>query len=150
MTPRYFEDFRPGDSFAYGDEPVTRESIMEFARAYDPEPFHLDEARARESIFGGLIASGLHVAALWRRMNVAAFPDIANEGSPGWDEVRWLAPVRPGDRLTVNSRVLETRLLKSRPGIGLVRFFHSITDQEGAARMSITANLFVRCRPAEG
>ena len=149
MTPCYFEDFRPGDSFAYGDELVTRDSIVEFARTYDPEPFHLDEAAARASIFGGLIASGLQVAALWRRMNVAAFPGVANEGSPGWDEVRWLAPVRPGDRLTVTSRVLETRPLKSRPGIGLVRFLHSITDQEGAARMTITANLFVRCRLAE-
>lgn len=149
MTPRYFEDFRPGDSFAYGDELVTRESIIAFARDYDPEPYHLDEDAARDSIFGGLIASGLQVAALWRRMNVAAFPGVANEGSPGWDEVRWLAPVRPGDRLTVTTRVLETRPLNSRPGIGLVRFFHSITDQEGAARMTITANLFVRCRAAE-
>jgi acyl dehydratase len=148
MTPCYFEDFRPGDAFAYGDELVTREAIIEFARAFDPEPFHLDEAAARASIFGGLIASGLHVAALWRRMNVAAFPGLANEGSPGWDEVRWLAPVRPGDRLTVTSRCLETRLLKSRPGLGLVRFFHGVTDHAGGARMTITANLFLRCRPA--
>jgi acyl dehydratase len=148
MIPRYFEDFQPGDSFDYGDELVTREDIVDFARVFDPEPFHIDEAAANDSMFGGLVASGLHVAALWRRMNVAAFPGIAMAGSPGWDEVRWLAPVRPGDRLTVTSRCVETRPLNSRPGLGLVRFFHRIDGRDGAARMTIAAVVFLRRRPA--
>jgi acyl dehydratase len=150
MSPRYFEDFKPGDRFDYGDELVTREDIIAFGRAFDPEPFHTDEAAAKDSMFGGLIASGLHVAALWRRMNVAAFPGIAMGGSPGWDEVRWVAPVRPGDRLSVASECLETRPLKSRPEMGLVRFFHRILGQDGAVRMTHVAIVFVRKRPTEG
>jgi len=147
MTYRYLEDFATGDTWSYGNHLMTTEEILEFARKYDPERFHVDPAAAKQTIFGGLIASGLHVAALLRKMNQARFPDLKGQGSPGWDEVRWLKPVYPGDRLSVHSEVIETRPSKSRPTLGLIKTRHEVRKADGTPAMSAIATILVDRRP---
>ena len=144
---RWFEDFVVGELMEYGQVEVTEELILSFGRDYDPEPYHTDTEAAKNSIFGGLIASGLQVAALSRRMNVEAFPNLSSEGSPGWEEVRWRKPVRPGDILHTRTRVIETRPLSSRPELGLARFEHAVVDAEGEEKMTAIATVFYRRRP---
>ena len=95
---RWFEDFAAGQTYVFGAWEMTVESMLDFARVYDPEPFHLDDAKARELGWGGLIASGLQVLAIWRRLSKEGFPNCATVISPGWDDIRWLQPVRAGDR----------------------------------------------------
>ena len=148
---RWFEDFALGQVFDYGAIAVTAEKIIEFAREYDPEPFHTDRAKA-EKLFGSLIASGVQTAAWWRRMNFDAFAGIGADqtsvASPGWDEIRWKTPVKPGDVLSCRSTVAELRSLKSRPDIGVVRFANAMRNQHGEIRMTHSASVFLRKRPA--
>jgi acyl dehydratase len=148
---RWFDDFALGQVFDYGRVVVTAEKILEFAREYDPEPFHTDAAKAAP-LFGGLIASGVQVAAWWRRMNFDAFAgigaDATSVASPGWDEIRWKKPVKPGDILSCRSTVNDLRLLKSRPGIGHVRFANAMRNQDGDIRMTHFASVFLKRRPA--
>ena len=128
----YFEDFEPGRAFALDPRRVTREEIVAFAAEFDPEPFHLDEEAAARSLLGGLSASGWHVCALVMRMMVDGFlGQAASEGSPGIDEIRWLAPVRPGDTLEGEALVLDARPSRSRPAIGIVRFRNTIRGDAG-------------------
>lgn len=148
FSKRWFEDFVEGETLEYGHVTVTADAIMDFGRAYDPEPYHTDPEAAKASLFGELIASGLHVAALSRRMNVEAFPNLASEGSPGWDEVRWLNPVRVGDTVRTRTTVVETRALKSRPEHGLVKFRHEVVDAADEVKMAAIAVVFYRRRPA--
>ena len=117
-----FEDFTPGRVFDLGTTLVDPDEMVAFARRYDPQPFHVDEQAGKRSIFGGLAASGWFTVALWMR----AYADVVlnnstSLGSPGGEEIRWPAPVFPGDELVASMEVLETRLSKSRPGVGLVR-----------------------------
>ena len=117
-----FEDFTPGRVFDLGTTVVDRDEMIEFARRFDPQPFHVDEEAARRSIFGGLAASGWFTVALWMR----AYADgVLNKaislGSPGGEEISWPAPVFAGDVLVASMEVLEARLSRSRPGVGLVR-----------------------------
>jgi acyl dehydratase len=101
MALKYFEDFEGGVGYQLGSRPVTAEEIIDFARQFDPLPFHTDPEAAKDSAFGGLIASGWHVGSMYMRLFVDGFlSGIANRGSPGLDEVRFLVPVRPGDILT--------------------------------------------------
>ena len=117
----YFEDLTVGEEHAFGRYEVTREEIVDFASSYDPQPFHLDEEAARESFFGGLVASGWHTASMTMRLIVDEFlADAASIGSPGVDELRWREPVRPGDVLTARATVLEKDPEGSRHG-GLAR-----------------------------
>ncbi|KOV80405.1 acyl dehydratase [Nocardia sp. NRRL S-836] len=105
-----------------GEVTVDRDDMVDFARRFDPQPFHLDEDAGRDSIFGGLSASGWYTASLWMRAYVdKVLTGSTGQGSPGVDELRWLAPVFPGDVLTFEVEVLDARLSKSRPGLGLVR-----------------------------
>ena len=107
---RWFEDYRVGEIAEFGDHLVTEAEIVEFATRYDPQPFHVDAQAAKQSIYGGLIASGWMTASCAMRMLVDHYiSPIASMGSPGMDEVRWLAPVRPGDRLRMRVTVLESR-----------------------------------------
>jgi acyl dehydratase len=123
MTFRYFEDFAPGDSIALGPYPVTAAEIVEFAEQFDPAPFHLSEAAARDSLVGGLCASGWHCCAMAMRMMCDAFLlDSTGQGAPGIECVRWRAPVRPGDTLTGNAFILDAKPSRSRPEIGFVKF----------------------------
>lgn len=121
MTYRYhWEDFSAGAQFEFGQATLTREAIVDFARQFDPQPFHLDEEAGRASLFGGLCASGWHTCALSMRMMVDGYlKDSASLGSPGIDELRWLKPVFPGDTLHMRMTVLQSRTMSSRPGVGL-------------------------------
>jgi acyl dehydratase len=117
----YFEDIAVGDTAAYGDYEVTTEEIVEFAEQYDPQPFHLDEAAAKESIFGELVASGWHTASISMRLYADGMQlDRAGMGARGVDELRWHRPLRPGDHLRVETEVLETRKSESDPKRGYV------------------------------
>lgn len=129
---RYFEDFVPGTTVEFGSVSVTAEQIIAFGREYDPQPFHVDEERARDSAFGGLIASGWQTAALFMRMFVdTVLSDAASMGSPGIDELRWLRPVRPGDTLSGRATVLEATPSKRREDRGTVRSSCELVNQNG-------------------
>lgn len=119
---RYYEDVEVGDTHEFGDYQVTKEEIIEFAQAYDPQPFHLDEESARDSFFGELVASGWHTASICMRLLVDHhLSERASAGARGVDELRWHQPVRPGDTLSVRTEVLGKRSSQSRSEIGHVR-----------------------------
>ena len=112
-------------------------SIVEFARQFDPQPFHLDDAAARGTQAGGLIASGWQTASLLMRMNCNAFVlRMASQGAPGLEELNWVKPVRPGDRLRARRTTLSARVSRSRPEIGLVEFRIEVLNQDGATVMT--------------
>lgn len=118
----YWEDFPVGAVRDFGGRTLSKEDIVRFAREYDPQPFHVDEEAAKRSVFGGLIASGWQTCGLAMRMMCDAYLlDAASAGSPGVESIRWVLPVRPGDTLRVRLTVLESRVLQSKPHIGLVR-----------------------------
>ncbi|WP_142804353.1 MULTISPECIES: MaoC family dehydratase [Tepidiphilus] len=143
----YWEDFVPGSVQEVGGVEVTKEAIIEFARQYDPQPFHVDEEAARQSPYGGLIASGWHTCALAMRMICDAFMlEAASVGSPGIDNLRWLKPVRPGDVLRVRLTVLEARPLASKPGIGLVRHRWEVLNQNDEVVMEMEGAVMFRRR----
>jgi acyl dehydratase len=148
MDPRdrWFEDYREGETIAFGDRTVTAEEIIAFAREYDPQSFHLSEEGGRATPYGGLIASGWHTAALTMRMLVDHVLTRHGLGSPGLDELRWLAPVRPGDRLRWRVTVLETRRSRSKPDRGIVRQRVEAFNQRGEQVLLWTAAGLVRCR----
>ena len=150
MPGRYFEEFPVGAVFEAGSVTVSAEEIVEFAARYDPQPSHVDEDAARASIYGGLIASGWHTAALMMRLVVdSIMADTAALGSPGVDELRWLLPVRPGDTLSVRMTVADARVSRSKPDRGLVQGRFEVTNQDGALVMSLLALMFVlRRQPA--
>ena len=149
MSLLYFEDFPTGEIREYGDRLVTAEQIVEFARDFDPQPFHLDEEAGRETQAGGLIASGWHTAAMLMRMNCDEFIlNCASQGAPGTDEVNWLKPVRPGDRLRVRRTTLGARPSRSRPQTGLVEMLFEVLNQNGETVMTQKGALFIGRRPA--
>lgn len=116
-----YEDLPAGRIIPLGEVIVDRDDMVDFARRFDPQPFHLDEEAGRNSIFGGLSASGWYTASLWMRRYVdTVLANSTSQGSPGVKELLWLAPVLPGDRLTFQVEVLTARLSKSRPTLGLV------------------------------
>ncbi|MFT3792248.1 MAG: MaoC family dehydratase [Rudaea sp.] len=144
---RFFEDFAVGEVFEFGDRVVDETEIVEFARKYDPQPFHTDPVAALDSSFGGLCASGWHTAAVVMRMFVDEFIAPASAmGSPGVDELRWVRPVRPGDRLRVSLRVLETRRSNSKPDRGILKLRYDTLNQHGEIVMSITSRAMLRSR----
>jgi len=118
----YWEDFPVGAVREFGGRTLSKDDIIRFAREYDPQPFHVDEETARKTVFGGLIASGWQTCGLAMRMMCDAYLlEAASAGSPGVESIRWVLPVRPGDTLRVRLTVLESRVLQSKPHIGLVR-----------------------------
>lgn len=138
LKQRYFEDYRVGEVFEFGDELVTEQEIVEFASRYDPQPFHVDPAAATVSSFGGLIASGWMTAGIMMRMLVEHFISReAGMGSPGIDELRWLRPVRPGDRLRTRVTILETRRSSSKPDRGMVLTLDEVLNQDGDVVMTL-------------
>jgi len=146
----YWEDFAPGSVAEYGPRQVTREEIIAFAAEFDPQSFHLDEDAARSSMFGGLAASGWHSCSLLMRIIADGFViDSSSMGSPGVDEVKWRAPVRPADRLRVRATVLESRPSHSRREMGLVKFLFEMFNQADVAVMSLRmTSMFGRRMPA--
>lgn len=151
MELLHFEDFPPGEVKIYGDRLVTAEEIIAFARLYDPQPFHVDEEAAKHSQVGELIASGWHTGVILMRMNCDEFLlRTASEGAPGCDEVKWLKPVRPGDRLKVRRTILSGRVSKSRPQIGIVELQCEVMNQDDAVVTTVRFSLFIRRRNLEG
>ncbi|MFM2043622.1 MAG: hypothetical protein RLY86_2198 [Pseudomonadota bacterium] len=143
----YLEDIVPGAVVEVGHYPVTEGEVVEFARRYDPQPFHLDAEAGRRTHFGGLVASGWHTAAMMMRMVVDQVLSLETSlGSPGVDELRWLKPVRPGDVLSVRVTVLDVRRSRSRPEMGSVRQRVEVLDQTGEVVMSMIALGMVRAR----
>jgi len=147
-VPKYcFEDFVTGSVDEYGSRLITREEIIAFAAEFDPQPMHLDEDAARASMLGGLSASGWHTCAILMRMICDWFIlDSSSMGAPGVDEVKWLKPVRPGDALSVRRTVLETRLSKSHPEMGFVRFAYELLNQKRKIVMTLTTPAMLRRR----
>ena len=147
-TPHLFwEDFAVGQTRAFGHYPVTREAVIAFARDFDPQPFHLDDAAAEASLFGRLAASGWHTCAMAMRMMCDAYLlDAASLGSPGLEKLAWRAPVYPGDVLSMRHHVLVSRLLASRPGVGLVQSAWEVLNQSGAVVLSMQGYGMFRTR----
>lgn len=132
MADLYFDDIEEGHRRELGSYTVPREEMMEFARRYDPQPIHVDEEAASESIFGGVIASGWYTASVCMRLLVDEFlGEAASMGSLGLDELRWQTPVRAGDTLTVSNEILETRRSESRDDRGYVRNKTIAHNQDG-------------------
>ncbi|MDR2990485.1 MAG: MaoC family dehydratase [Burkholderiaceae bacterium] len=128
----YWEDLPVGSIRELGQVTVKREEVIAFARQFDPQPFHLDDAAAAQTHFGRLAASGWHTCAMVMRLLVDDFLRYSSSaGSPGLEGVRWLKPVYPGDTLTVRQRIVESRPLKSRPGVGLIRSHLEAFNQHG-------------------
>ena len=148
--PLYWEDFGEGQVHEFGACEVKREDIVRFASEFDPQPFHLDVEAAKQTIFGGLIASGFHTMALTFRLYVQTNAlATASLGSPGLDEVRWLRPVRPGDTLRAVVEVLETRPSTSKPDRGIVTVKYTTRNQRGEPVMTMLAKQLIRRRPAD-
>lgn len=127
-----YEDFVEGAVIELATKTVSKEEIVEFASEFDAQPMHLDEEAGKASILGGLSASGWHTSAMFMRMMCDGFLlRSTSQGSPGITELKWRKPVLAGDTLTGHSKVLSKRELKSRPGIGLVTFRHSVSNQRG-------------------
>jgi len=147
---RYFEDFTPGTDLPLGTFTVTEDEIIEFATRYDPQVFHTDPEAAKQSAFGGLIASGWHTGALMMRLLVdSVLVDSSSQGSPGINELRWLRPVRPGMTLTVVARVRDATPSERNPARGTVHWEVTVSDEEGKAVMTMRSRgLFGRRRPA--
>ena len=132
----------------FGPHTVTRAEIVAFAAEFDPQPFHLDEAAAADTLLGGLAASGWHTCALFMRMLYDGWlNDAASMGSPGVDSLKWLRPVRPGDVLSGRSIVLEVRASKSRPDRGFVSFRHEVVNARGEPVMLLENPIMLRRRP---
>jgi acyl dehydratase len=145
----YFDDYAPGTTYDCGSVSVSEADIIAFAKEYDPQPFHVDPVAAASGPFGGLIASGWHTAGLVMRLIVDNYLAAeASLGSAGLDELRWPAPVRPGDTLRVRATVLEARRSLSKPDRGIVRILIEAENQDGQTVMRGTAINFLRVRPA--
>ena len=145
----YFEDFAVGDRALYGRYEVTRDEVVDFARRYDPQPFHLSDEGAAGTHFGRLAASGWHTTAMSMAMNVAAMTEAGDGGSlgaVGIDELRWLRPVHPGDVLRCESEVLEVRASASRPDMGSVRSRITMFNQKDEPVMSYIPIVLYRKR----
>ena len=144
---RYFEDYLPGDVHEFGSVAVDEAEVLEFGRRYVPLSYHVDKEAAKNSIYGGVIASGWHTAAIMMRIYTENYLSaVANLGSPGGDELRWDKPVFPGDELSVRATVLEARRSESRPDRGIVRTFIQVLNQKKEVVMSMKMVNFVRCR----
>lgn len=146
----YFEDFEPGHMTEVKGPTLTKEEIVEFASRFDPQPFHVDEERAKSSIYHGIIASGWHTVSLCMRMICDAYLlDSASMGSSGVDQVRWLIPVRPGDSISLRMTVLETKASRTRPEMGIVRHRWDVFNQNQELVMEMTGiGLYRRRDPA--
>ncbi len=132
----FFEDFPAGSRLEFGQYAITKDEVIAFASAFDPQPFHLDEAAAQRSMLGGLAASGWHTCAIGMRLICDGFLNITDgRGAPGIEEVKWLKPVRPGMILSMQADVISARVSQSRPSIGIVQFRLTLSDQTGTAVM---------------
>jgi acyl dehydratase len=148
MGFRYFEDFKAGETVELGEYTIGEADILEFARLYDPQVFHIDAERARETPYGGLIASGWHTASLGMRMLVDGLLGAsASMGSPGVESLNWHKPVRPGDTLRARITTLESALSRSRPDRGRIRSKLEILNQNGELVLSWIGTIIIGTQP---
>lgn len=147
----FFEDMELGTAIDHGSIEVTREEVLDFARRYDPQPFHLDDAAAAKTHFGRIAASGWNTGALVMRVLVDSWKgkEMMGLGSPGIDELRWKKPVYPGDTLRVTSTVVDKKASRSKPQIGSVWSDVVVTNQHDEPVMTYTSIVMMLRRPAE-
>jgi acyl dehydratase len=146
---RYFEDFVVGESVDLGTRTVTEAEIIGFAQQFDPQPFHIDPEKAKDSFFGGLVASGWHTCAIFMRMYYDNFlHECASMGAGGMEEIRWLLPVRANNTLRGKLEILATRPSKSRPIMGMIRIKGEIFNQNEEAVLRVIFEGFMRKRTA--
>lgn len=147
VEDRYFEDYVEGQVHELGSITVEEAEVIAFGKRFDPQPFHTDPDAAKQSSFGGLIASGWHTASLMMRLFVEHYLSrIASLGSPGVDELRWLKPVFPGDRLAARVTVTEATRSRSKPDRGIVRSYIEVLNQHGETVMTMKALNMIGCR----
>ena len=147
----YFEDFTVGSVRELGSRTLAEDEMLAFARAYDPQPFHTDPAAAAQSIYGGLIASGWQTCAMVMRLMCDDYLlRAASMGSPGVDEVRWLAPVRAGDTISARMEVIEARPSASKPDRGVIRSRWVVTNQTGQTVLTMVGMGMFKRRAAAG
>jgi acyl dehydratase len=148
VSALYFEDFTVGRRFESASLAITEAEIVEFARRYDPQPFHLDAETAARTPYGGLIASGLHTLTLTFRLFLETGAlAAASLGSPGLDEIRWLVPVRPGDTLRVVVEVAAARPSSSKPDRGIATLRYEMRNQHGQTVLTMIGHQLLRRRP---
>lgn len=146
-----FDDFREGETIELGSKTVTAADIVGFAAEFDPQPMHLDEVAGRQSILGGLSASGWHSCVIFMRLFCDGFLlSSTSQGSPGVDVVRWKKPVQAGDRLSARTRVLGKRLSRSRPSVGLVTLRSEMSNQRGESVFELENTIMFLTRQAAG
>jgi acyl dehydratase len=143
MKPRYFDDFKAGDRFQSEPFEVTEQQIIDFAKEFDPQSFHVDPASAERSMFKGIIASGWHTAGITMRLFVQTLKFAESAIGLGVDELRWPNPVRPGDSLQVETAIIDSRESKSRPSHGIIRLRNVTTNQRGEIVQTMFANALV-------
>jgi acyl dehydratase len=144
---RHFEDYPVGAVAQYGPTVVDEAEVIEFGQRFDPQDFHTDPVKAAQGPFGGVIASGWHTGSMMMRVLVDRYLSrLAGMGSPGMDELRWTAPVRPRDRLWFRFTVIEARRSASKPDRGMVRILIEVINDQGVVAMSVKAMTLVRCR----
>lgn len=144
---RYFEDYEPGATYVLGQFSLNQEEIVEFARRFDPQPFHVDPKAAKASHYGGIIASGWHTGSCMMRLLVDHFlSPVASLGSPGLEEIRWSRPVRPGEVMTVRVTVEQARRSQSKPDRGLIHSRMEVTNEGGEVAMSVRGVNLTLCR----
>jgi len=149
MSERYFEDLKVGARFKSSAYKVTEEGIISFAREFDPQSFHLDPARAKQTMFEGLIASGWHTAAITMRLFVQTLNFAEGAIGLGVDELRWPNPVRPGDILQVETEIIDLRLSRSKPNHGIIRLRNVTSNQRGEIVQTMMASAMVPSRRVE-
>lgn len=149
---RYFEDLAVGETASFGLYEVTREEVLDFARRYDPQPFHLSDEAAAETHFGRLAASGWHSCAMTMAMLVEQMTAVptASLGAGGIDELRWLKPVHPGDTLRCETELLDKRESATKPEVGFTRQRMTVFNQHDEPVMTFIANALIRRRGDEG
>jgi acyl dehydratase len=148
VSDRYFDDYIEGDVHELGTTRVEQDELVAFAKRFDPQDFHADPAAAERTIFRGLIASGWHTAGLMMRLYAQEYlTHVGSLASPGIDELRWPAPVRPGDVLSVRVTVQGARVSKSKPDRGIVSSFVEVFNQRGETVMTLKPVNIIACRP---
>jgi acyl dehydratase len=151
IDDRYFEDYVEGDVHSFGSIVVEADEIIAFGRRFDPQPFHTDPEAAKRTPFGGIIASGWHTGGLMMRLYFDHYlTHVASFGSPGLDELRWLRPVRPGDRLSVRVTVLKATPSTSKSDRGAVTSAIEVLNQADEAVMTLRCVNIIGRRPAAG
>ncbi len=144
---RFFEDYVEGNIHEFGSIDVDESEVIEFAKRYDPQMMHVDPEKAKDSMYGGLIASGWHTAGMTMKLLTQFYlSDASSLGSPGLKDIRWVAPVRPGDTLSVRVTITETRQSESKPDRGIVNSMIETMNQNGDVVMVFNAANFIACR----